>query len=155
MKKQSGFTLIELMIVVAIIGILAAIALPAYQDYVARSQLGEAMVLASGQKTAVTETWSNTGNIPASNPAAGIAAANLITGKYVDNVAIGANGIIVATMKSSGISVGVQGKTLTLTPSFPTDPAAGGSVVWGCTSNADNKYLPAACRTAAAAATST
>ncbi len=152
---QKGFTLIELMIVVAIIGILAAIALPAYQDYVARSQLGEAMVLASGQKTAVTETWSNTGTVPASNSAAGIADKADIKGKYVDNVEIGANGTIVATMKSSGISVGVQGKKLTLTPAFPTDVAKGGSVVWSCTSDAVDKYLPAACRTAAAAATST
>lgn len=143
---QKGFTLIELMIVVAIIGILAAIALPAYQDYVARSQLSEALSLASGQKAAVAETWSNNGVAPATNAEAGIAEAAKITGKYVDNVAVGANGVITATMKSTGVSQGVSGKKLTLEPTFPTNAADGGSVVWKCTSDADNKYVPTACR---------
>jgi type IV pilus assembly protein PilA len=150
MKKiQQGFTLIELMIVVAIIGILAAIALPAYQDYLARSQMTEAMTLASGQKAAVAETWANTNAVPADNATAGIATATDITGKYVSQVAIGAAGIIVATMKSAGVSQGVSGATLTLTPTFPASATSGGSVQWACTSSAANKYLPTACRTAA------
>jgi type IV pilus assembly protein PilA len=143
---QKGFTLIELMIVVAIIGILAAIALPAYQDYVARSQLTEAMTLASGQKAAVAETWSNTNVVPTTNAAAGIAPATDITGKYVAQVAIGTGGAIVATMRSSGVSLGVSGATLTLTPTFPTSATVGGSVRWACTSNAQDKYKPTACR---------
>ena len=145
---QKGFTLIELMIVVAIIGILAAIALPAYQDYVARSQLSEAMTLAAGQKTAVTESWSNTNVVPTTNAIAGIAPATDIKGKYVAKVDVGAGGAVVATMKTSGVSLGVSGKTLTLTPTFPTDATAGGSVVWACSSNAADKYVPTACRSA-------
>ena len=82
MKKiQSGFTLIELMIVVAIIGILAAIAIPQYQNYVARAQVAEALVLASGAKTAIAEYRSTKGNWPADNKAAGLAEADEITGK--------------------------------------------------------------------------
>ena len=143
---QKGFTLIELMIVVAIIGILAAIALPAYQDYVARSQLSEAMVLAEGQKTAVTETWANNNALPGSNADAGIAAKDKITGKYVAEVEVTTGGVIVATMKTTGVSAGVSGKKLSLTPTVPTSVADGGSVQWKCSSDADNKYVPTACR---------
>ena len=150
MKK--GFTLIELMIVVAIIGILAAIALPAYQDYVARTQMSEAMTLASGQKTAVTETWSNWGTIPTDNAAAGIASAGKITGKYVTQVAVSASGsdkgLITATLGSTKVAKGIQNKTLTLTGTFDVGQGNddGGSVEWSCSSTAVAKYLPAACR---------
>ena len=146
MKK--GFTLIELMIVVAIIGILAAIALPAYQDYVARTQMSEAMTLASGQKAAVTETWANTGSLPATNSDAGVADPTDIKGKYVQQVAI-ADGDITATMWGAGsVATPIQGSTLTLHPTVPTDSTLtdGGSVVWSCYSSAGSRYLPAACR---------
>ena len=82
MKKQQGFTLIELMIVVAIIGILAAIAIPAYQDYTIRAQVSEGLNLAGGAKAAVTEYTMDTGNWPTTNTLAGISAATDINGKY-------------------------------------------------------------------------
>ncbi|MBD9653726.1 pilin [Pseudomonas sp. PDM12] len=146
-QMQKGFTLIELMIVVAIIGILAAIAIPAYQDYIARSQMAEAMTLTSGLKTNVSEVFSQTGTCPA-NGASGIATATDIKGNYVNQVVTGGTGAaaggctIVATMKSTGVSQGVQGKTLTLTLSN----ADKGSNVWTCSSNADQKYLPTSCK---------
>lgn len=144
MKK--GFTLIELMIVVAIIGILAAIALPAYQDYVARTQMSEAMTLASGQKAAVTETWANWGTIPGSNSEAGVAQPSKIKGKYVESVTIQTSGVIKAQLKNSGVAAPISGQTLSLTPTFSTDVTEGGSAVWNCTSSAQPRYLPAACR---------
>lgn len=140
MNAQKGFTLIELMIVIAIIGILAAIALPAYQDYIARSQMTEAFNLAGGQKGAVTESRANHGVWPADNSAAGVAPATEIKGKYVAQVAV-ANGKITATMASSGVSAQIQGKTLELSPSETS-----GSYTWACTSTASAKFLPASCR---------
>lgn len=144
MNAQKGFTLIELMIVIAIIGILAAIALPAYQDYIARTQMTEAINLAGGQKSAVTEFHADRGAFPTSNTEAGIAAASKITGKYVKSVGIGANGVITATMQSSGISKDIQSATLTLTPT--AQDSQSGSYVWKCASSVSNKFLPATCR---------
>ncbi|ENW5696136.1 pilin [Neisseria gonorrhoeae] len=85
---QKGFTLIELMIVIAIVGILAAVALPAYQDYTARAQVSEAILLAEGQKSAVTEYYLNHGEWPANNGDAGVASASEIKGKYVESVTV-------------------------------------------------------------------
>lgn len=148
-QVQKGFTLIELMIVIAIIGILAAIALPAYQDYVARSQMSEAFNLAGGQKGAVSEYYSDKGTWPANNAAAGIS--TTIDGKYVASVVVsagggaggaaGSNGVITATMKATGVAKGVQGKTLVL-----KGTANDGSFSWECSSDADKKYLPSSCR---------
>src|SRR3569833_2525219 len=83
---QKGFTLIELMIVVAIIGILAAIAIPAYQDYTIRAQVTEGLNLAAPAKASVADVYANTGNWPADNTAAGLGADTSITGKYVQSV---------------------------------------------------------------------
>jgi type IV pilus assembly protein PilA len=147
---QKGFTLIELMIVVAIIGILAAVAIPAYQDYVARSQMAEAMTLADGLKTNVTEVFAQSGTCP-TNGTGGIATNTDIKGTYVLQVdtagtaAASGGCTIVATMKSSGVATGIVSKTLTLTLSN----ADKGSNVWTCTSNAAQKYLPKACATTA------
>ncbi|MFL6587560.1 MAG: pilin [Luteimonas sp.] len=143
-KMQKGFTLIELMIVVAIIAILAAIALPAYQDYVARSQVSEAMSLTSGAKTAVAEFYADKGTWPATNAVAGLATNGAsISGKYVRSVALSTGGNITATMKAVGsVSQKVAGGTFIL---VPTD--AGGSVTWTCnTGSINDKYLPSSCR---------
>mgnify|MGYP000514719004 CR=1 FL=1 len=137
---QKGFTLIELMIVVAIIGILAAIALPAYQDYTARAQMSEAMVLADGQKGAVTEFFADRGVMPANNASAGISAASDISGKYVASVNI-ASGVITSTIRADNVAAGIAGTNLVLTPR-----ATSGSMHWTCTSSASAKYVPAACR---------
>ena len=85
-KVQQGFTLIELMIVVAIIGILAAVAIPAYQDYTVRAQVTEGLSLASAAKTAVSEFFATNGSLPASNAEAGIASSQSISGNHVDYV---------------------------------------------------------------------
>ena len=144
-KMQKGFTLIELMIVIAIIGILAAIALPAYQDYVARSQMSEAMNLAGGQKSAVTEYHSNKGEWPSNNSLAGIAEASQINGRYVASVTVTTNGVITATMKSAGVSDKIKNATLTLTGK--ADATSAGSYVWQCnTPSTYVKYVPSSCR---------
>lgn len=143
---QKGFTLIELMIVVAIIAILAAIALPAYQDYTIRSQVSEGAVLADGAKTAVAEFFSNTGTAPTDNAAAGLASAGSITGKFVSQVAV-ANGVITATYSNTAprrANSVLNNQTLIFTPSFST---TAGSTVWTCSSAIAPKYLPTICRT--------
>ncbi|EMU5178927.1 pilin [Neisseria gonorrhoeae] len=157
---QKGFTLIELMIVIAIVGILAAVALPAYQDYTARAQVSEAILLAEGQKSAVTEYYLNNGKWPADNGAAGVASASEIKGKYVKEVKV-ENGVVTAQMASTGVNKEIQGKKLSLWAKRQD-----GSVKWFCgqpvTRNAGNannddvtkddtnaietKHLPSTCR---------
>ena len=140
-KVQQGFTLIELMIVVAIIGILAAIAIPAYQDYIARSQMTEALNLASGQKTNVAEIWMSQGDFgSADNNNMGIPDKDKITGNYVERVTV-EDGKITAEMKTSGVSSGINGKKLRLSPVT----AGGGAINWVCKSDADQKYVPKNC----------
>lgn len=137
-KAQKGFTLIELMITVAIVGILAAVALPAYQDYTIRAQMTEGMSLAAGAKATVSESFANTGLLPVDDAAAGYSGAS---GKYVTGVTV-ANGIITATMGNDA-NASVAGATITLTP---TPDAATGVLAWECTSSADPKYLPSSCK---------
>ncbi|HGG9943763.1 TPA: pilin [Neisseria meningitidis] len=161
---QKGFTLIELMIVIAIVGILAAVALPAYQDYTARAQVSEAILLAEGQKSAVTEYYLNHGIWPGDNSSAGVASTpSDIKGKYVQSVTV-ANGVITATMLSTGVNKEIQGKKLSLWAKRQD-----GSVKWFCgqpvkRDNAsadavkadtaangkqiDTKHLPSTCRDA-------
>ncbi|HGF8742152.1 TPA: pilin [Neisseria meningitidis] len=161
---QKGFTLIELMIVIAIVGILAAVALPAYQDYTARAQVSEAILLAEGQKSAVTEYYLNHGIWPGDNSSAGVATSSEIKGKYVEKVEV-AKGVITATMLSTGVNKEIQGKKLSLWAKRQA-----GSVKWFCgqpvtrdANNADavnkatgnneidTKHLPSTCRDAASA----
>ncbi|HFB5625113.1 TPA: pilin, partial [Neisseria gonorrhoeae] len=124
---QKGFTLIELMIVIAIVGILAAVALPAYQDYTARAQVSEAILLAEGQKSAVTEYYLNNGIWPANNGAAGVASsATDIKGKYVESVTV-TNGVVTAEMASSNVNKEIKGKRLSLWARRQD-----GSVKWFC-----------------------
>ncbi|HFA0699008.1 TPA: pilin, partial [Neisseria gonorrhoeae] len=123
---QKGFTLIELMIVIAIVGILAAVALPAYQDYTARAQVSEAILLAEGQKSAVTEYYLNHGKWPEDNTSAGVASASEIKGKYVQKVEVN-NGVVTATMASSGVNNEIKGKKLSLWAKREN-----GSVKWFC-----------------------
>ncbi|EPI3960128.1 pilin [Neisseria gonorrhoeae] len=124
---QKGFTLIELMIVIAIVGILAAVALPAYQDYTARAQVSEAILLAEGQKSAVTEYYLNHGKWPANNGDAGVASSPTdIKGKYVESVTV-TNGVVTAKMLSSGVNNEIKGKKLSLWAKREN-----GSVKWFC-----------------------
>jgi type IV pilus assembly protein PilA len=154
---QKGFTLIELMIVVAIIGILAAIAIPAYQDYTVRAQVTEGMNLASPVETGIAEYFANTGSFPSALSSVGISASP--TGKYVSGVAITAGAIVVTYGNQANSNV--LNKNLTLTPY--TD--ANNDVVWVCgahtvptsaslptgvtagTTTVLDKYLPQTCRT--------
>ena len=142
MKKQQGFTLIELMIVVAIIGILAAIAIPAYQDYTIRAQVSEGLNLSGGAKAAVTEYFQDRGQLPTNNSQAGLEAATGIQGKYVAQVSV-ANGVI-SVQYGNDAHQTISTQWLLLTP----DTTDAGSVQWVCTSAGviAAKHLPAACR---------
>ena len=137
---QKGFTLIELMIVVAIIAILAAIAIPAYQDYLVRTQVSEGAVLTDGAKTAFAEFYSNKGTMPSNNQSAGLASAASISGKYVSGVAVAAS-VITATFGNQA-NTNINGKTFVLSPIVNV-----GSLAWSCTkSTVAQKYLPTSCR---------
>ncbi|RMH85302.1 prepilin-type N-terminal cleavage/methylation domain-containing protein [Pseudomonas sp. AOB-7] len=143
-KVQQGFTLIELMIVVAIIGILAAIAIPAYQDYTIRAQVTEGMSLASGVRTAVSEVYQSTGSFPTGNGSAGVAAATAINGNYVESVTVASTGTNTGTITalfSSGANPAITGQNLVLTGS-----GSAGSVTWDCAGSVDAKYRPSSCR---------
>ena len=158
-STQKGFTLIELMIVVAIIGILAAIAIPAYQNYTIRSQVTEGMNLASAVETGVAEYYANTGNWPSTMTMAGGDPTNLPKGKYVTSVNVGASGVITILYGNQANSAIATNNSLALTPATSLN----GDVSWICGNHAvpsgvtvsttateptvAQKYLPQVCRT--------
>jgi len=153
-QMQKGFTLIELMIVVAIIGILAAIALPAYQDYTNRAKMTEVLTFASAGRTAVAEYFQSTGTLPANNTEAGldVTPAN-ISSDYVTSVTIGTGGVVTVEIEGTGVSA-LDNGNVQLTPrtnagtALPTDGSYSGPLTWLCEPSANtlNKYFPASCR---------
>jgi len=155
---QKGFTLIELMIVVAIIGILAAIAIPAYQDYLIRSQVSEGLTMAAAAKAGVSEFYANKGNWPSDNSAAGMGDASDIQGKYVQSIEVANGGITIKY--GNEINNKLLSETVGLTPGNSVN----GDVIWKCGTAKDpsgwsgattaseastsvaGKYLPSSCR---------
>ena len=149
---QNGFTLIELMIVVAIIGILAAIAIPQYQNYVARAQVSEALSLTSGGKIALAEFFNTNGTFPTTNLEAGLPElATAISGKYVTSVTVSAgtdpkvSGILTALFSGDAHENLKTGKMLL------TGTSNGGSISWACsdggvTDKDISDYLPSTCQ---------
>lgn len=135
--NNSGFTLIELMIVVAIIGILAAVAIPSYQDYTGRAQVTEGLSLTSAFKAPLSEWLAQNTTMPTSGDLSGTT-----VGKYVASVTIGGTSTIptiTATFKNSGLNTNIANKDLVL-----TSPDRG--LTWNCTSTIDSKFLPRACQ---------
>lgn len=141
--NQAGFTLIELMIVVAIIGILAAVAIPSYQDYTARAQVSEAMTLTSGVKTPLAEWLSDKGNLPAAIDSL----TSSTSGKYVASITLSGTAgapVIEATMASTGVNTAIQGSVFGLVSND-------GGNTWDCSAgngvtNLDPKFLPGSCK---------
>ena len=146
-QVQQGFTLIELMIVIAIIGILAAIAIPTYMDYVVRAQVSEGLSLVGSPESAVTEYYTNHGDLPAANTTAGIS--QTISGNYVSSVTLGGTngGVITVDYNGAKANANLKGKGYALVLSAVT---TSGSVKWVCkaggTTVMPSKYLPSSCR---------
>lgn len=147
MKMQKGFTLIELMIVIAIIGILAAIAIPAYQDYTIRTKVSEGLSLAGVAKIAVSETYNATGSYPTIDPAHasyGLPTASEISGTYVSTITAAAStGIISIEFKMIAAGKVNGGDTVLLSP----NSSLNGALQWNCNGNdVPAKYVPSECR---------
>ena len=149
---QKGFTLIELMIVVAIIGILAAVALPAYQDYTIRAKMSEVILAMSACRTSITEVYQTGGTPPNANS---WGCESGVSSKYVQGLASDANGIVTATIQN--ISADVNAKQVTLAPMIGNAIASSaadmgkGLTGWRCGSTTDgtnlnSKFLPGSCR---------
>ncbi|MDP2830044.1 MAG: pilin [Sulfuricellaceae bacterium] len=135
-KVQQGFTLIELMIVVAIIGILAAVALPAYQDFTVRGRVSELAILGSGMKATVGENIANNGAIGAGT-CLGVSLVTVATVNAASSTCADATGVIAVTGTAKA-----KGVVLTFTPTLNAD----GIIAWACTSAGGNQYVPSECR---------
>ena len=146
---QKGFTLIELMIVVAIIAILAAIAIPQYQNYITKSQFSESQTIADGLKTPIVEYYNQTGACPTNNTT-GFVGTTSYAGKYVASASIAASGTgscaITLTFNSTGVSTPLQGNTVVVAGQVNN----GGAVTWSCkTDKIKGRYLPQVCQSTA------
>jgi type IV pilus assembly protein PilA len=137
-KVQQGFTLIELMIVVAIIGILAAVAIPAYQDYTVRAKVTEGLSLATSGKTAIGEYFASNGALPTNNTQAGLATATSLRGNSVSSVTVGTGGLI---------TIAFSGNPIAASTMFLRPTSAAGGISWRCTGGSlVSKYRPSSCR---------
>jgi type IV pilus assembly protein PilA len=140
-KKQQGFTLIELMIVVAVIGILASMALPAYQDYTIRAQISEGIILSAGARVALLDYYNDRGDWPNNNVKAGLANQNDITGKYVKSVKVKDNEVEIMFGNDAHQIIFNKKITMTAQETF-------GVFRWVCASSGaiPDRHLPRACR---------
>ena len=142
MSDVKGFTLIELMIVVAIVGILAAVGIPVYQNYVARAQLSEALTVSGGIRSEIASSFmATTGTFAGlDSETNGLPVATDVQGSYVTSVEV-ADGIVSVTL-GNDVAEFLNGEILTLTPTT----TAGGTILWSCTFSGNARYLPQSCR---------
>jgi type IV pilus assembly protein PilA len=138
---QKGFSLVEVLIVIAVIGLLTSLAIPAYQSYLVRAQVAEGLALAAPLKNAIATFYNNNGAFPADNIDASVEAAADYSGKYVDSISV--TGAAVEIRYGNDASAMINGQTVRLAATIHD-----GSVEWSCTSGGfiQEYYLPAACR---------